>query len=79
MEAYMEKGFIYFEARNYQSALQVFEKAITVNKTYADAYYWKAKCQEAMGNKTEALTNYQRSLGLDKNLKEARAAIDRLD
>jgi len=79
MEAYMEKGFIYYESKNYQQALKTFETAITINNTYADAYYWKAKSLEVMGNKTEALLNYKRSLGLDKTLKEAREAIDRLD
>ena len=78
MEAYMEKGFIHYDSRNYTEALKVFETAITVNKTYADAYYWQAKCYEATGNKTEALLNYKRSLGLDKQLKEARQAIERL-
>jgi len=79
MEAYMEKGFIYYESKNYQQALKTFETAITINNTYADAYYWKAKSLEATGNKTEALLNYKRSVGLDKTLKEAREAIDRLD
>lgn len=79
MVAYMEKGFLYYEMKKYNDALQVFEKAITVNNMYADAYYWKAKTYEAMNNKQEAITNYQRSLGLDKSLKEARAALDRLD
>jgi tetratricopeptide (TPR) repeat protein len=79
MEAYMEKGFIYYESKNFAQALKTFETAITVNNMYADAYYWKAKCQEAMGNKTEAVLNYKRSLGIDKNLKEAKEAIDRLD
>ena len=79
MEAYMEKGFIYYESKNYQQALQIFETAITVNKTYADAYYWKAKCLEALGNKSEALVNYKRSIGLDKQLKEAAEAIKRLE
>jgi len=79
MEAYMEKGFIYYDSRNYQQALQTFETALTINKTYADAYYWKAKCHEAMGNKAEALLNYKRSLGLDKQLKEAQEAIKRLE
>jgi tetratricopeptide (TPR) repeat protein len=79
MEAYMEKGFIYFEQKKYNDAMQIFDKAITVNNMYADAYYWKAKTFEAMGNKQEAITNYQRSLGLDKSLKEARAALDRLN
>jgi len=78
MEAYMEKGFIYYESKDYTNALKVFETAITVNKMYPDAWYWKAKCYEAMGNKEEALVNYKRSLGLDKNLKEAAEAVRRL-
>jgi tetratricopeptide (TPR) repeat protein len=78
MEAYMEKGFIYYETKKYQEALKVFQQAITVNNLYADAYYWQAKTYEALGNKEEALINYQRSLGLDKTLKEAREAIKRL-
>ncbi len=79
MEAYMEKGFIYYDSKNYKDALKVFETAITVNNTYADAYYWRAKCQEALGNKEDALLDYKRSLGLDKQLKEAAAAIKRLE
>lgn len=78
MEAYMEKGFIYYESKNYRDALKIFETAITVNNTYADAYYWRAKCHEALGNETEAVLDYQRSLGLDKQLKEASEAIKRL-
>ncbi|GEO08440.1 tetratricopeptide repeat protein [Segetibacter aerophilus] len=79
MEAYMEKGFIYYDSKNYPKALNVFETALSVNKTYADAYYWKAKCNEAIGNKQEALIDYKRSLGLDKQLKEAAEAVKRLE
>jgi tetratricopeptide (TPR) repeat protein len=78
MEAYMEKGFVYFDNKKYKEAQQVFDRAITVNNMYADGYYWRAKTQEAMGNKQEAIIDYQRSLGLDKGLKEAKAALDRL-
>ncbi|WP_207493190.1 tetratricopeptide repeat protein [Aridibaculum aurantiacum] len=79
MEAYLEKGFVYYEQKKYNEAQQVFDRAITVNNLYADAYYWKAKTLEAMGNKQEAITNYQRSLGLDKTLTEAREALNRLN
>lgn len=79
MEAYMEKGFIYFDGKDYKQALQIFETALSVNNTYADAYYWRAKCHEALGNKAEALINYKRSLGLDKQLKDAAEAIKRLE
>jgi len=79
MEAYMEKGFLYYDNRKYAEALKIFETATTVNNLYADAYYWKAKCLEANGNKEEALLNYKRSLGLDKQLKEAAEAVNRLE
>jgi tetratricopeptide (TPR) repeat protein len=79
MEAYMEKGFVYYDSKKYNDALKVFQTAITVNQTYADAYYWKAKCEEALGNKDEAIVDYKRSLGLDKGLKEASDAIKRLN
>ncbi len=78
MEAYMEKGFVYYGEKKYPEALKVFETAITVSNTYADAYYWKAKTYEAMGDKEQALLNYERSLGLDQQLTEARQAIKRL-
>jgi len=48
--------------------------AITVN-TYADACTGRAKCHEALGNKDEAVLDIQRSLGLDKQLKEASEAL----
>lgn len=79
MEAYMEKGFIYFDSKDYKQALMIFETALSVNNTYADAYYWRAKCYETIGNKAEALINYKRSLGLDKQLKDAAQAIKRLE
>jgi tetratricopeptide (TPR) repeat protein len=78
MEAYMEKGFVFYDTKKYTEALSVFQKAVTVNNMYADGYYWQAKCYEALGNKDEALINYQRALGLDKELKEARDAVKRL-
>ncbi len=79
MEAYMEKGFIYFESKNYNKAIQIFETAIKLNNQYADAYYWKAKSDEAMSNKTEALLNYKRALGLDKQMNAAKVAIERIE
>ena len=78
MEAYMEKGFIFYDQKKHKEAIEVFDRAITINNQYADAYYWKAKTYEASGDKQEAITNYQRSLGLDKTLKEARVALKRL-
>jgi tetratricopeptide (TPR) repeat protein len=78
MEAYMEKGFLLYDTKKTNEALQVFRTAVTVKNTYADGYYWIAKCDEVLNNKTEAINNYQKALTLDPTLKEAAASLQRL-
>lgn len=77
MEAYMEKGFLYYDNKKIPDALQIFQTVIKVKNTYADGYYWLAKCYEALNNKTEAITHYQKALTLDPKLKEAAEALKR--
>lgn len=78
MEAYMEKGFVYYDDKKITEALDIFKTAATVKNTYADAYYWQAKCYETLNNKPEAIKNYQASLMLDPNIPEAIAALKKL-
>lgn len=79
LDAHIEKGNQLFEMKKYPEALKVFNLALTISPDYADNYYWIAKCQEAMGQKEEARLNYQRALGLDKNFKEAKDALNRMN
>jgi len=78
MEAYIEKGMVYFDNRQYDEALNVFQFAGTVNSLYADAYYYQAKCYEAMQKKDSAVEKYKQSLSLDKGLTEAHEGLKRL-
>ena len=78
MEAYMEKGFLYYDNKKINEALQVFQTVVTVKNTYSDGYYWLGKCQEAMNNNAEAIANYQKAVTLDPKLKEATEALKRL-
>ena len=77
-EAYMEKGFLYYDDKKLKEALLVFKTLVTVKNTYADGYYWIAKCEEALNNKTEAINNYQKSLALNPKLNESVIALKRL-
>jgi len=79
MEAYIEKGLVYFDAKDYTKALSIFTFASNVNNLYADAYYYMARCYELMGKKDSAILRFQQSLALDKNLKEAEVGIKRLE
>ncbi len=76
--AYLEKGFISFDDKKFAEALKIFQTASAVNNTDPQAYYWQARCFEAMNNKTNAITNYQKALALDKNLSEAAEGLKRL-
>ena len=78
MEAYIEKGLVYFDQQQYQKALNVFQFASTVNNLYADAYYYMARCYEMMNKKDSAVLRFQQSLQLDPTLDEARAHLKRL-
>jgi tetratricopeptide (TPR) repeat protein len=78
IDAYMEKGFAYFDDKHFDEAIAVFLKVAAVNSTYADAYYWQGKCLEAKGNKQRALELYQQALALDKTLQQAADAINRM-
>ena len=78
MEAYMEKGFLYYDNKKINQALQIFQTVVTVKNTYSDGYYWLGKCQEALHNNAEAIANYQKAVTLDPKLKEAAEALKRL-
>ncbi len=79
MEAYLEKGFLYFDQKKYNEALNIFQAAGNVEPTYADAFYWQAKTFEALGRIQEAMNMYDQSLRLDPDLKEASEALGRLE
>ncbi|MDZ4792938.1 MAG: tetratricopeptide repeat protein [Bacteroidota bacterium] len=78
LNAYIEKGRILYELKQLQEALKTFQLANTISAKFPDAYFWTAKCQEALGQKVEAKLNYQRAYGLDKSFTEAKEAADKL-
>ncbi|TKK70207.1 tetratricopeptide repeat protein [Ilyomonas limi] len=78
MEAYIEKGLIYFDSKQYRQALDVFSLAVKVNRLYSDAYYWMARCYEMMNVKDSAVYYFKQSLALDKESPETRQALKRL-
>jgi len=79
LDAYMDKGKILFDLKKYADASNVFQLALKISATYADAYFWLGKCQEVMGQKENAKLNYQRAYGLDKSLTEAKEAAEKIE
>jgi len=78
LNAYIGKGRALYDQKQYNEARKVFQLSQTISPSFADAYYWIGKCQEATGQKDEAKLNYQRAYGLDKTFIEAKEAADRI-
>jgi tetratricopeptide (TPR) repeat protein len=78
LDAHLDKGKTLYEMKNYTEAFTTLQRAASITPTFADAWYWMARCQEAMGEKEEARLNYLRAYGLDKTLTEAKEAADKL-
>ncbi len=79
MPAYIEKGLVYFDDRQYQRALDVFSFAANVNHLYPDAYYYMGRCYEMMSQKDSAVFYFKQSLALDKESPETKAALERVE
>lgn len=78
LDAYVEKGLLLYDKQKFTEALGVFERAIQVSNTFAEAYFQAGRCEEAIGNKDNAKTYYQKVLGLDPDFAGAREALDQL-
>ncbi len=78
LDAYVEKGLLLYDSKDYKAALAVFEQTIQVSNSFAEGYYNAGRCEEALGNKAEAKLYYQKALGLDKDFKAAKDALERL-
>ncbi|HYM94462.1 MAG TPA: tetratricopeptide repeat protein [Chitinophagaceae bacterium] len=78
LDAYMDKGELLYDQKKVNNAFKVFQLAATISPTYAQAYYWMGKCQESLGQKTEAKLNYERAYGLDKTFTDAKEAASKI-
>ena len=78
MFSYREKAIALYDMGNYEEALKVLKRAVTVQNNFDEGYYWMGKCYEKLGKKEDAIESYQTALLYDKNFVEAREALDKL-
>lgn len=77
MPAYIEKGLVYFDNKQYRDALNIFIFAATVNALDSEPYYWQGRCYEEMNIKDSAVLRFKQSLRLQDD-PETRAALKRM-
>ena len=78
LNAYIEKGKILLDQKKTTEALKTFELANTITPSFPDAWYWMGRCQEIMGDKSEAKQNYEKAYELDNTFTEAKDAAEKI-
>jgi tetratricopeptide (TPR) repeat protein len=79
MFAYREKAIALYDMDKYENALEVLNRAITIQNNFDEGYYWRGRCYEKLGRKQDAIENYQMALLYDKNFIEAKDGLTRLN
>jgi tetratricopeptide (TPR) repeat protein len=64
--------------KNYQTAKELLDETIELDKNYADAYALRGLMKEKLNNHTSAMMDYQTALQIDKNQKAAEDGLKRL-
>jgi tetratricopeptide (TPR) repeat protein len=78
MLAYREKAITLYDMGKYEDALEVLNRAITIQNNFDEGYYWRGKCYEKLNRTQDAIENYQTALLYDKNFIEAKEALENL-
>jgi len=78
-EPYFNLGYIYQEYLNvYDTAIQNYNKAITIDANYYQAYYNKGLCYEALKDYTQAEDNFRKALSIYPEYTYAALSLERV-
>lgn len=78
MLAYREKSIALYDLGKYQEALDILEKAIAVQNSYDEAYYWAGRCLEKLGRTADAIDAYKTAVAYSPDYVEAKDALSKL-
>jgi tetratricopeptide (TPR) repeat protein len=76
--AYREKSICLYDLNQFQAATEVLKKAIVLQSSFAEGYYWLGKCYEKLNQRNDAIAHYQQALQLDSEYVEAKDALAKM-
>lgn len=75
---YIDLGVAHYRMKDYESAIQAFEKAVEQNPFGTQALLYEATCYHEMGQETKAAEAFQRAIDVDPTNVEVRYSIAQL-
>jgi tetratricopeptide (TPR) repeat protein len=77
-DAYYNMGMLLLAQDSFEKAGRQYDMVTKITPNDAFAYYNRGLCNEKMGHKQEAVSDYEQALVFNKDLAEAHAALKRL-
>lgn len=78
MFAYREKAIVLYDLGKYDEAIKVLSKAVTLQNSFDEGYFWMGKCFEKLKRTDEAIKSYQTALLYNADYIEAKDALGKL-
>jgi tetratricopeptide (TPR) repeat protein len=78
MFAYREKGIALYDMGKYEDAITVLDKAVTLQNSFDEGYYWLGRCLEKLNKPNDAIEEYKTALMYTADYVEAKEALERL-
>ena len=78
MFAYREKAIALYDLHKYEEALNVLNKAVTLQNNFDEGYYWAGRCLEKLNRVNDAIESYKTALQYDPQYIEAQDALAKL-
>ncbi|MFN5334662.1 MAG: tetratricopeptide repeat protein [Bacteroidota bacterium] len=78
LQAYIEKGLLYYDRQQYKKALEIFTLSTEVKNDFAEGYFWMGKTFHKLNQKEAAILQLKRALALDPSIQEAREELKTL-
>jgi tetratricopeptide (TPR) repeat protein len=79
MFAYREKGIALYDMGKYEDAITVLDKAVTLQNSFDEGYYWLGRCLEKLNKPNDAIEEYKTALMYTPDYVEAKEALARLE
>lgn len=72
---YFALGKLYFKQQEWQPAYNYFNMACKSAPAEGEFYYYRARCNEKLGRKQQAIDDYSKAITFKKDYKEAKEAL----
>ena len=77
-DAHYNTAYIFYKKGDVEKAYKSFDMAIKVSPAFAKAYYMRGVCNEELGKKAAAKSDYEKALVFDEELELAQKALEKV-